>query len=285
VAEIVTYTARDGTVLVLSDPSAYLLKSRRGWDVPPVDAHVQRVPDLAGGRYTGTSVRERALALAVEVGGATWDAARAAVGDTLAAFWQGGTFEVTANGRARQLDVEYAGGAEGDTSARRGTAFTLVPEFKAASPYWTDATEAVEVVDLATTATGVALPFALPVFFGTAGFSTAFSLEGGDAPSPWSAAIQGPLSRVQLSRLDTEDTLDITATVAAGELLLLSSAPGERRPRIDTSAGIKDVPGGLSADSTWWLVGPGTTPCLLVVTGTTGRVATFRWHPAYTASN
>jgi hypothetical protein len=284
VAEQVRFIARDGTTLLLSDPAAYLLKSRRGWDMPPVEAHVERIPDLAGGRYTGTSVRERSLGLAVEVGGATWEAARAAVGAALGAFWQGGVLEVIANGHARRLDVAYAGGAEGDTGARRGTAFTLVPEFKAAAPYWYDATQAVQVVDLALATTGVAFPLSFPVFFGTAGVSAAFTLQGGDAPSPWAATIQGPLTRVQLTRTDTGDTLDITTTVHAGELLLLSSAPGQRRPRIDTSAGIQDVPGGASATSTWWLVGPGATPCMLVVTGTSGRQATIRWYPAYTAS-
>jgi hypothetical protein len=272
VAEIVRFVATDGTTLVLSDPSVYLLKSRRGWDAPPVEAHVERLPDRAGGRYTGTSVRERALALAVEVGGATWEDARAAVGAAVRAFGLGGVLEVTANGHARRLDVEYAGGAEGDTGARRGTAFTLVPEFKAASPYWYDATQQAQVVDLALTTDGIAFPLTFPIWFGTAGFSSAFTLMGGDAPSPWAAAIQGPLTRVQLTRADTLDTLDITATVNAGELLLLSSAR------------IKDVPGGVSATSTWWQVGPGATPCLLIVTGTSGRQATFRWYPAYAAS-
>lgn len=284
-AELIRFIATDGTTLVLSDPTAYLLKSRRGWDAPPVDAHVERIPDLAGGRYTGTSIHERTLALAVEVGGATWEGARMAVGQALRAFWQGGVLEVTANGHVRRLDVVYAGGAEGDTSARRGTAFTLVPQFKAAAPYWYDATLQSQLVDLALAAAGLSFPLALPLFFGTAGLSSAFTLEGGDAPSPWAATIQGPLTRVVLARLDTGDTLDITTTVNAGELLLLSAAPGQRRPRIDTSAGVRDVLGGLSATSTWWPVGPGTTPCALTITGTTGRQATFRWAPAYTASN
>jgi hypothetical protein len=141
VAEVVRFIAKDGTTLVLSDPAAYLLKSRRGWDAPPVEAHVERIPDRAGGRYTGTSVRERALAFAVEVGGATWEAARAAVGAALRRVLAGRRAGGHRERPRRRLDVEYAGGAEGDTSARRGTAFTLVPEFKAASPYWYDATQ------------------------------------------------------------------------------------------------------------------------------------------------
>jgi hypothetical protein len=283
--EQVRFIARDGQILDLTQYGTYNLLGRRNFDAPDVQVYSERLPNWPGSRLTGVSVRERQIQFSVEVMAGSWIDSREKIGNAIDVLAQDGAINVIANGRERQLDVAYVGGLGNDTGSRSGTVLTLVPEYRAMWPYWYDVTAQVQPVDLQFAVAGAPMPMSFPVFFGATGLAMSFTLEGGDVASPWSCAIQGPLTRVELARLDTREVLDIAATVNAGERLLLSTYTGQRRVKIDTASGVKDVLSGPLDRSIYWQIGPGLTSCAIRITGTTNRVATFNWYKYYRSSN
>jgi hypothetical protein len=283
--ESVQYIAADGTTLALTDYGGpYYLTRRRGFDAPPVDLMTERIPDLAGARQLGAPVRERTVALSIDVDAASWEASRDRLGTLVDLFMQGGTLEVAANGRTRRLDVLYAGGLDGDTGYRGPARFTVVPEFRALWPYWYDVAEQSQTVAMALAGAGVAFPITFPFFFEATGTARQFTLTGGAVAGPFAVEITGPLGRVQLARLDTNEVLDLTYPLGTGQTLRINTAVGERRALVDTGAGILVARGALSTDSVFWQLGPGATPCALVI-DQANRQATFTWRNYYRSSN
>lgn len=288
-AESLAFVGTDGSVVPLTTYSAtsgnVFVTARRGFSAAPIELQTERLPNAPGTRYTGMVVRERVVAVSVQVVGDSWDDALDKGRETVNHLAQSGYFESSANGATRRLDVHYRGGLEGDSASRAGYWMPAVVEYLAPSPYWYDPVEQGGTIDMSAVASGVGFPITFPLFFPVAGESTQFSVTAGDVAGPWRATIVGPLTGTKLMRLDTNEVLNISGlALGAGQTLHLNTAPGQHRVQYDDGFALRRVPGNLIApDSRFWQLKGGLNQLAVVVSGGATATVGFYWHNRYQA--
>jgi hypothetical protein len=282
--ETLSYVAADGTTLNLTDYTTYFLRSRRGFAVPPQQLFHERIPGAVGARNTGVAVRERLVSMAIVVRATGHDDALAQERIAVNALTQDGYLESVVNGVTRRLDVAYRGGLEGDTASRQGGANgwpVLIPEYVAGQPYWYDPAPQQSVIDLSLAPAGITWPVTFPIFFPEVGVADSRVLTAGDAGGPWTATVTGPFTRVELMRLNSSDTLDLTWPVLVGEVARFNTGLGQRRVTVETAAGAVNATSGLSTDSSFWQLDPGANTVAVRVTGGNGATQIVWEYSAY----
>lgn len=122
---------------------------------------------------------------------------------------------------------------------------------------------------------GVVLPVTLPLTLPAGSTGTVALVNAGNAPTPWTARIDGPLNNFTLNHLEFGQRLAFTAngglTLDTGEWVDLDSdgnsvlfaGTADRRPQ-------------LTLDSKWWELGVGTNSIRVAADSGAGFV-TFTW--------
>jgi len=272
--------------LPLTDYADYFVTSRRGFAAPPVQVFSERLPDVAGTRYTGTVVRERRLSFALDVRATSYEAAWARV-TALGPLVQNALYLAsTMNGHERRLGVRYSSGLEDiDTGRWRGAWPKLALTFTAPAPYWYDPLPQTLVVDMAADALNLQWPFAFPFTLTTDGSSLQATITAGDAPSDWQLDLLGPFTSLRVSRLADGAYLEVAGgAVLAGQMVTIRTAAAERRVLLDDGLGITNITGRLTAGARWWQLQPGANAVAVQVTGGSGNNRGYwRWVNRYLA--
>jgi hypothetical protein len=252
--------------------------------MPPVTITTIRVPQAQGGRFRMARHDERLVTLPVVVPGPTagrdelrrW--ARAL--DPL----QGeGTLTVVQGDYAgRQLVCAYEAGLE--TFAEEYPLLGLTTlGFRAADPYWQDATETTDVADI--NSKGYTwFPFAgswaaQPLVLGSSDvFATLTITNTGDVDAWPIVTTVGPGTDLTLTNQTTGLMWHLTGNIAAGSTLVVDHRPGHKSARLDGN----NVFGRLTDDSTLWPLIPGPNRVAIgFATATSASKITFvrrnRW--------
>lgn len=131
----------------------------------------------------------------------------------------------------------------------------VVVDLIAADPNWYDA-DALPII-LSSNTGGLSFPAAFPAFFGVAGSSMEI-INSGDISTPIQVEIPGPCTNPSIENLTTNETIELTLTVASGETVLIDTTYGGLYCRLRSSAGVEsNAMQYLSEDSVFWQIVPG----------------------------
>lgn len=227
--------------------------------MPPVTVHTIRVPQAQGGRFRLARHDERLVTIPVVVPGPQdgrdelrrW--ARA-----LDPLKGEGTLTVVQGDHAgRQIVCVYETGLE-ELSEEWPLLGLTTLGFRAADPYWQDASESSLAATLGMT-TYQWFPFAgtwvaQPLILGTSDVFAAVTINNlGDVDAWPIVTTTGPGTDLTLTNQTTGDRWQIAGVIAAGSTAIVDTRPGHKTARVD---GV-NVFGRLSDDSTLWPLAPG----------------------------
>ena len=179
----------------------------------------------------------------------------------------------------RQLRCVYEAGLDQlEESARSPIPVTLI--WRAAYPYWEDATESSETV----VQDAVILhwfPF-LPLVLGPSDtFDSFYVTNEGDVTSWPVVTVTGPTVDMELRNDTTGALWHLTGTVAAGATLVVDTRPGHKTVDID---GVNRF-GWLTPESSLWGLAPGENEVVVAGTSTTTATSvTVAWRQAWLAA-
>jgi hypothetical protein len=105
--------------------------------------------------------------------------------------------------------------------------------------------------------TGFTPPFAVPFTLGASSSGSVAVINAGNAPAPWTARLDGPLTNPTITYVEIGRRLAFQANggldLASGDYLELSTTG-----RSALLAGVSDRRTQLTIDSDWWELGPGS---------------------------
>lgn len=250
--------------------------------MPPVTIHTIRVPQAQGGRFRQARHDERLVTLPVVVPGA-------AAGRSETRRWAKaldplkgeGTLTVVQGAYAgRQLVCAYEAGL--DSWAEEGYAqlglTTLA--FRAADPYWQDATESSLLATISSTAV-TWFPF-LPLILGSSDvFAVATITNSGDVDAWPIITTTGPGTDLNVTNQTTGLSWHFTGSIAAGSQLVVDHRPGHKSARLD---GV-NVFGRLDDASVLWPLAPGPNRISIgFASGTAVSSVAFTWRNRWLAA-
>ena len=248
--------------------------------MPPVSIHTIRVPQAQGGRFRYGQHSERLVTLPVVVPGPT--AGRAELRRWAAALdpLKGeGTLTVVQGAYAgRQLVCAYEAGL--DTFAEQYPLLGLTTlAFRAADPYWQDATEQSVTATIDSKAF-TWFPFAgswaqNPLRLGASDvFAVATITNTGDVNAWPVITTVGPGTDLTLTNQTTGLMWRLSGNIAAGATLVVDHRPGHKSARLD---GV-NVFGRLTDDSSLWPLVPGPNRISIgFAGGTAASRVSFAW--------
>jgi hypothetical protein len=242
--------------------------------MPPVTIHTINVPQAQGGRFGHARHEERLVTLPVVVPGP--DAGR----DELRRWARAldplkgeGTLTVVQGTHAgRQLVCAYETGLE-DLSEEWPLLGLTVLGFRAADPYWQDATESNLIATISATSF-TWFPF-LPLVLGSSDvFAQATITNSGDVNAWPIITTLGPGADLTLTNMTTGLAWHLTGNIAAGSTLVVDTRPGHKSVRLD---GFNQF-GRLTDDSALWPLVPGPNRISIgFAGGTAASKVTFTW--------
>lgn len=277
--EVTEFIDPDGTSITLDvDWDA----SGRG--MPPIEFEEDQVPERSGSRHRNTrhGVRELVLPLWVDADSS------AALRTTLRSLMYtmdpvrgAGKIRVTSElGDQREVTCRYAAGLEmaeklGDTSGP--TLQRLPAVFRVFDPYWyavADNTASFETGDTATF-----FPFFPLRLSSSEVFATGTITNEGDVYAWPVWTITGPGSVLVLRNLTTGKTLTLTATIGAGEQVVIDTREGAKTVTKNDGTNLFS---GLSATSSLWSLQKGANALQIELTGaTSASLVHLAYRPRY----
>ena len=248
--------------------------------MPPVKVTTLPVPAGNGSRFLGAGHLERIVALPVAFPGSVTDR------DELRR-WAGvldptkgeGTLAVVGAEAGRHLTCAYdAGLDELEEVAPNVNVGTLL--FRAAWPYWQDASEQIRQVQQ-----GTALATWFPFLPRVLGASDAFGLfnvtNDGDVAAWPVVTARGPGTDLTVTNETTGASWKVAGVIAAGSQVIVDTRPGRKTATIDgTNAFAK-----LTPDSELWALAPGVNQVQVsfALTSAASSVA-FTWRRQWLAA-
>jgi hypothetical protein len=213
-----------GTTYSLSDAAPFVWQGESGTGLPAVARQTERGPAQHGDTDVGMRLEPRTFHEKLLIAPATralhFDQRQAFAAivcpddDPIVLRW---TLD---NGDVRCIDCHYTGGADFDTSDRKGHAQPFVATFRAADPLFYDPTMQVLAFGIVVTAAVFEFPASFPVSFGEpSDINTTRSIAypGTFLTFP-EIIIDGPIEDCVITNLTTGDKLDFTGTtISAGE--------------------------------------------------------------------
>ncbi|HKX72313.1 MAG TPA: hypothetical protein VJM75_13840 [Acidimicrobiales bacterium] len=242
--------------------------------MPPVTIHTIRVPQAQGGRFRHARHDERLATIPVVVPGPTagrdelrrWATAL----DPLKG--EGTLTVVQGDHPGRQLVCVYETGLESfaEEYALLGLA-TLA--FRAADPYWQDATEQQLIATIGSTVL-TWFPF-LPLVLGASDIFAAPTITNTGDVDAWPIITTlGPGTDLNVRNDTTGQAWHFTGSIAAGSTLVVDHRPGHKSVRLD---GVNAF-GRLTDDSVLWPLVPGPNRVSIgFASGTAASKVTFTW--------
>jgi hypothetical protein len=255
--------------------------------MPPVSLTTIRVPQAQGGRFRAARHDERLLALPVVTPGpqAGRDELRrwARALDPLKG--EGTLTVVIGPWAGRQLTCVYEAGL--DDLAEEWTLLGLTTlAFRAADPYWQDATESTVTATIDIKA-HTWFPFAgswaaQPLVLGASDvFASTTITNTGDVDAWPVVTVTGPGTDLTLTNQTTGTVTHVTGTIAAGSTLTIDTRPGHKTVRIDGFNAF----GRLTDDSTLWPLVPGPNRIAIgFASATTQTQVVFAWRNRWLAA-
>lgn len=242
--------------------------------MPPVTIHTVRVPQAQGGRFRHARHDERLATIPVVLPGPQTDR------DELRRWARAldpvkgeGTLTVVQGDHAgRQLVCAYEAGLDSFAEEYPSLGLTTLA-FRAADPYWQDATEQSLVATIDSTAF-TWFPF-LPLVLGSSDvFAAATITNTGDVDAWPIVKVTGPGTDLNVTNQTTGLTWHFTGSIAAGSILIVDTRPGHKSARLD---GV-NVFGRLSDDSVLWPLVPGPNRISIgFASGTAASKVEFTW--------
>jgi len=250
--------------------------------MPPVTIHTVRVPQAQGGRFRHARHDERLVTLPVVVPGA-------AAGRDETRRWARaldplkgeGTLTVVQGDHAgHQLVCAYEAGLEEWAEEGVELLGLTTLAFRAADPYWQDATESTLTATINSKAF-TWFPF-LPLVLGSSDvFAAATITNTGDVDAWPIITTVGPGTDLTLRNDTTGDAWHLTGNIAAGSSLVVDHRPGHKSARLD---GV-NVFGRLDDASTLWPLVPGPNRISIgFASGTSASSVAFAWRTRWLAA-
>ena len=221
--------------------------------MPPVTIHTVRVPQAQGGRFRQARHDERLATIPVVLPGpqTARDELRrwARALDPLKGE---GTLTVVQGPYAgRQLTCAYEAGLDDYAEEYPMLGLTTLA-FRAADPYWADATESSVVATIDSTAY-TWFPF-LPLILGASDvFAQSTITNTGDVDAWPVIKVAGPGTDLNVTNQTTGQSWQFTGSISGGSVLVVDHRPGHKSARLDGA----NVFGRLSDDSVLWPLVPG----------------------------
>lgn len=101
--------------------------------------------------------------------------------------------------------------------------------------------------------------------------------NAGNYDAPWEARIDGPVTNPRVENADTGQTITLNATIAAGEFVVVSSAPYSTVMLAGTSTRYL----WLAGTSEWFMLAPGNNSIRFGGTSAGAPTMTFTWRSAW----
>lgn len=271
--ELMSWIDPDGVETMLNGEGHYLaMIGRQGAFAPPVALVTQDVPMQPGAREKYVQIGQNDLRVPVLVT-ATTESELAAARRALAAAMNparglGAIRNTAPDGSVRDLFCRLVDGLRGDESeASRGPGWLLAGlTFQAADPFWYDDQDTVQSFSAAAPLTFFAAPF-LPLKLSSGLISTGFSVQNTGDVECWPIwTITGPGTNPTLTNSTTGETLALTITLTAGQILTIDTRPGKKTVVRENGSNQWGVVG---STSTLWALARGTNAIALSMTGTT----------------
>jgi len=259
-----------------------MLAGASGRMMPPAKVATLPVPAANGSRFLGAQHLERIVSLPVAFPGSLTDRDELRRWARVLDPTRGeGTLTVVDGAWAgRQLRCAYDAGLDTLDEVRPNVNLgTLL--FRAAWPYWQDASEQSVQVTQGTTLTRW-FPF-LPLVLGASSAFAEFTVtNSGDADAFPVVEIRGPGTNPVVANLTTGQDFTVNATLAIGDLLTIDTRPGAKTVVLN---GANAFPS-LTVDSQLWPLVPGANRVSVGMSGTdaTNSVATFTWRQSWLAA-
>lgn len=241
--------------------------------MPPVTIHTIRVPQAQGGRFRHARHEERLATIPVVLPGPIdgrqelrrWAKALDPV--------QGeGTLTVIQGANpGRQLVCAYESGLE-TFSEEYGSLGLTTLAFRAAEPYWQDASAGTVVSTLGASVKW--FPF-LPLVLGPSDIFSGTPIDNRGDVDAWPVITAiGPGTNLKVSNDTTGQSWTFTGDIAAGSTLVVDHRPGHKAARLDGANAF----GRLSDDSVLWPLAPGNNVITIAFAGSNvnSQVA-FAW--------
>jgi phage-related protein len=242
--------------------------------MPPVTIHTVRVPQAQGGRFRHARHDERLATIPVVAPGPTdgrdelrrW--ARA-----LDPLKGEGTLTVVQGAHAgRQLTCVYEAGLD-DLAEEYPMLGLTTLAFRAADPYWADATESSLVATISSTAF-TWFPF-LPLVLGASDvFAAATITNTGDVDAWPTITVAGPGTDLNVANQTTGQAWHFTGDILTGSTLVVDHRPGRKSARLDGANAF----GRLTDGSVLWPLVPGPNRISIgFASATTASQVSFTW--------
>ncbi len=146
--------------------------------------------------------------------------------------------------------------------------------FEATDPRIYDSVQQTNATPAAVTGGGLDFPLTFPLDFGGTGTSGVMqALNTGNYWTPWTATVTGPCTNPQFENQTTGQIIRADLTLGASDTLTLNADLSTIV--LNGTATRKDA---QSADTSWWLLPPGTTP--IRFSSASGGTATIGWYSA-----
>jgi len=275
--ETVRFSAPSGDAVTF-----LMLAGARGRMMPPVKLSTMPVPAANGSRFLGATHLERIVAIPCAFPGSLTDRDElrrwARVLDPLGG--QGTLTVVDGRWPGRQLRCAYDSGLD-ELEEVRPNVNTGTLLFRAAWPYWQDASEQIRQVQQGT-ALATWFPF-LPLVLGASSAFAEFTVTNeGDAPAYPVVTIRGPGTNPVVRNVTTDQAFTVNAVLGVGDLLTIDARPGVKTVILN---GANAYPS-LTVDSELWpLIGGGNRVSVgMSGTDATNSAVTFTWRQAWLAA-
>ncbi len=220
----------DGTTYDLNDLTTYTHLRSAGFGMPPVRRLTQQGPMQHGVSDVGYRLQPRILQLVMFIDEDDEDAYWGRRNAILDIFKPSDTVlqlqTVHGAGVVRQLDCHYSGGLELGSDGRMGWAHRMGIELYCPEPSWYNPTADI-VTYTGTLVGGLYFPALVPLLFsgGTYVDNTDITYVGTWRSYP-TVLITGPCDRAIVENLTTDEKLDMTYTLLAGESITIDCSYG-----------------------------------------------------------
>lgn len=251
--------------------------------MPPVSLTTVKVPQAQGAHFQQARHNERLVALPVVTPGPHIAGGREELrrwARALDPLKGEGTLTVVQGAYpGRQLVCAYEAGLD-DLAEEEPRLDLATLAFRAADPYWQDASESALLATLASS-TFTWFPF-LPLVLGSSDvFAAATITNLGDVQAWPVVTVKGPGTDLRLTNLTTGLAWSRPGNIAAGSTLIVDTRPGHKSARLDGNNAF----GQLADDSVLWPLEPGANRVEIGFAGASGASSVlFQWRSRWLAA-